>query len=64
MQPSMMTRAQSENENPNQAKNYRDRINSYAAKKKKFGDTGKFLFRQEQRPLNWEEQQDMKIKGK
>ena len=45
IQPSMMNKTQQENENPNQAKKYRDRINQYAAKKKKFGDTGKFLFR-------------------
>jgi hypothetical protein len=43
---------------------YRDRIDDYEAKKKKFGDSKKFIFRQEPREKTWYERQDMKIKGK
>lgn len=55
IQPSILKKKQEQKENTDQAYVYRERIDQYAAKMKKFGDTRKFIFRQEPRAKNWEE---------
>ena len=62
LKPTVKSKKQNVKQRPGQYQ--RDRIDEYEAKKKKFGDTRKFIFRMEPREKTWEEKQDMAYKGR